>query len=187
LKKFPFYKQPDAKDCGPTCLRIISKYYGKNLALQHIRNISETTRLGSSLLSLSNAAGTLGFKTLGVQINFNELVKDVPLPCIVHWNKNHFVVIYKISIKKGKHTIYISDPSYGLIKYSKDEFIKFWIGGNANNQTKEGITLILQTTPYFYQNISHNTENRASFRFLSRYILTYIILINSTIFRTCYN
>jgi len=177
LKKFPFYKQPDAKDCGPTCLRIISKYYGKNLALQHIRNISETTRLGSSLLSLSNAAGTLGFKTLGVQINFNELVKDVPLPCIVHWNKNHFVVIYKISIKKGKHTIYISDPSYGLIKYSKDEFIKFWIGGNANNQTKEGITLILQTTPYFYQNISHNTENRASFRFLSRYILTYKSLL----------
>ncbi len=78
LKSFPFYKQPDAKDCGPTCLRIISKYYGKTIALQQICNLSETTREGSSLLGLSDAAENLGFRTLGVQVDFKTLVEEVP-------------------------------------------------------------------------------------------------------------
>ena len=115
MKKFPFYKQPDFKDCGPTCLRIISKYYGKNIPLQQIRSLSETTREGSSLLGLSEAAENLGFRSLGVQIDFETLCEEVPFPCVVHWNKKHFVVIYKID-KAGK--VYISDPSYGLITYS---------------------------------------------------------------------
>ena len=77
-KPFPFYLQPDTKDCGPTCLRIIAKYYGKVLSLQQIRNLSETTREGSSLLGLSEAAEHLGFRSLGVQIDFKNLVEDVP-------------------------------------------------------------------------------------------------------------
>src|SRR4051812_30449895 len=123
-KKFPFYKQPDSKDCGPTCLRIICKHYSKSTALQHIRDLSETTREGSGLQGLSNAAERLGFRTLGVQIDFSTLTDEVPLPCIVHWNKNHFVVVYKID-KTNK--VYLSDPSYGLITYGKEEFIKHWI------------------------------------------------------------
>lgn len=103
-KSFPFYKQPDAKDCGPTCLRIISKYYGKTIPLQRIRNLSETTREGSSLLGISEAAENLGFRSLGVQIDFNTLVKEVPLPCIVHWNKQHFVVVYGIKTKEKRKT-----------------------------------------------------------------------------------
>lgn len=139
-KNFPFYKQPDAKDCGPTCLRIVSKYYGKSISLQQIRNLSETTREGSSLLGLSDAAEDLGFRSLGVQIDFNTLAEEVPFPCIVHWNKQHFVVVYKID---KNNVVYISDPSYGLITYTKEEFIKFWIGENANETTEEGIALIL--------------------------------------------
>ena len=133
MKNFPSYLQPDAKDCGPTCLRIISKFYGKNIPLQQIRNISETTRDGSSLLGLSDASENLGFKSLGVQVDFKTLKEEVPLPCIIHWNKNHFVVIYKID-KNDK--VYISDPSYGLITYEKSEFIKRWIGENANETTE---------------------------------------------------
>ena len=72
----------------PTCLRIISKYYGKLVSLQYIRTLSETTRIGSSLLNLSNAAERIGFKTNGVKINFDILTKGIPLPCIVHWDKN---------------------------------------------------------------------------------------------------
>ena len=169
LKSFPFYKQPDFKDCGPTCLRIISKYYGKTISLQQIRHLSETTREGSSLLGLSDAAEKLGFKSLGVQIDFKTLAEDVPLPCIVHWNKVHFVVVYKID-KTEK--IYISDPSYGLITYTKDEFIKFWIGNNADENTEEGIALLLETTPAFYKNEFDNEENKASFSFLSKYLLS---------------
>lgn len=96
MAKFPFYKQPDAKDCGPTCLRIISKHYGKSLSLQMLRDLSETTREGSSLMGLSRAAEAIGFKTLAVKIDFNTLFEDVPMPCVVFWRKQHFVVVYKV-------------------------------------------------------------------------------------------
>lgn len=174
LKKFPFYKQPDAKDCGPTCLRIIAKHYNKSIPLPQIRTLSETTREGSGLLGLSNAAEALGFRTLGVKINFNTLVADAPLPCIVHWNKNHYVVVYKID-KAGK--VYVSDPGYGLITYTKAEFIKYWIGENANENTEEGIALILETSPAFYTSDFEETEKKTSFSFLSRYLLKYKSLV----------
>lgn len=173
-KSFPYYKQPDEKDCGPTCLRIISTYYGKLIPLQQVRNLSETTREGSSLLGLSNAAENLGFRSLGVKIDFNTLANEVPLPCIVHWNKQHFVVVYNID-KKGK--VYISDPSYGLINYTKEEFIKFWIGENANETTDEGIVLILETTQAFFKNEFDEPERKASFSFLSKYLLKYKSLV----------
>jgi ATP-binding cassette subfamily B protein len=173
-KKFPFYKQPDTKDCGPTCLRIVSKHYGKSISLQQIRNLSETTREGSSLLGLSDAAENLGFRSMGVQIDFNTLTEEVPFPCIAHWNKNHFVVVYKID-KNNK--VYISDPSYGLITYTREEFIKFWIGENANEKTEEGIILILETTPAFFQTEFDAEESKASFTFLSKYLLKYKTLV----------
>lgn len=173
-KKFPFYKQPDTKDCGPTCLRIVSKYYGKSISLQQIRSLSETTREGSSLLGLSDAAENLGFRSMGVQIDFNTLTEEVPFPCIAHWNKNHFVVVYKID-KNNK--VYISDPSYGLITYTREEFIKSWIGENANENTEEGIVLILETTPAFFQTEFDAEESKASFTFLSKYLLKYKTLV----------
>lgn len=174
MKKFPFYKQPDAKDCGPTCLRMIAKYYKKSIPLQHLRTLSETTREGSGLLGLSNAAENLGFRTLGVKIDFDTLVAEAPLPCIVHWNKNHYVVVYKID-KAGK--VYISDPSYGLITYPKEEFIKYWIGENANDKTEEGIALILETSPSFYKNEFEEEEKKTSFSFLFRYLIKYKSLV----------
>ena len=112
MSQFPFYKQPDAKDCGPTCLRIVSKFYGKSIPLQQIRQLSETTREGSSLLGLSDAAEKLGFKSLGVQIDFKTLSEEVPLPCIVHWNKYHFVVVYKID-KSGK--VHVSEDRKSVV------------------------------------------------------------------------
>lgn len=173
-KNFPFYKQPDAKDCGPTCLRIISKYYSKSIPLQQIRDLSETTREGSSLLGLSEAAENMGLKSLGVQIDFKTLKEEVPLPCIVHWNKQHFVVVYNID-KLDK--VHISDPSYGLITYEKNEFIKCWIGENANETTEDGIALILETTPAFFKNEFDEQESKASFSFLSKYVLKYRSLV----------
>lgn len=173
-KKFPFYKQPDAKDCGPTCLRIIAKHYNKSIPLQHLRTLTETTREGSGLQGLSNAAESLGFRTLGVKIDFKTLVADAPLPCIVHWNKNHYVVVYKID-KAEK--VYISDPSYGLITYKKEEFIKHWIGENANDETEEGVALVLETSPSFYQDDFEDEEKKTSFAFLSRYLLKYKSLV----------
>lgn len=174
FKKFPCFQQPDAKDCGATCLRIISKFYGKAIPLHAIRNLTETTREGTNLLGLSNASEKLGFRSLGVKINFNSLIEQAPLPCIIHWNKYHFVVVYKID-KSG--TVYISDPSYGLITYSKEEFIKHWIGNNADENTEEGIAMLLETTPAFYKNEFENEESKASFTYLSRYLYKYKSLI----------
>src|SRR5690606_13944484 len=164
---FPHYKQPDAKDCGPTCLRIIAKHYGKLISLQEIREISETTREGSNLLKLSDAAEAIGFKSIGVKIDYNQL-KDVPLPCIVHWNKNHFVVVY--AIKKG--VVHISDPSYGLITYTVNEFVPRWIGNNATEHTKEGIALLLEVTPKFHK-LNWEDTDKKSLRFLFQYLFKY--------------
>ncbi len=170
-KNFPFYKQPDSKDCGPTCLRIIAKHYGKLISLQDIRDLSETTRIGSNLLKLSDAAEAIGFKSLGVKIDFHKL-KDAPLPLIVHWNKNHFVVVYKIK----KDVVYISDPSYGLINYTKTEFIPRWMGNNATEDTKEGIALLLELTPKFKQ-LNWEETDKKSFRFLFQYLFKYKSLL----------
>ncbi|MCB0748130.1 MAG: peptidase domain-containing ABC transporter [Ignavibacteriae bacterium] len=170
-KNFPFYKQPDSKDCGPTCLRIIAKHYGKLISLQDIRDLSETTRSGSNLMMLSDAAESIGFKSLGVKMDFNKL-KEAPLPLIVHWNKNHFVVVYKIK----KDVVYISDPSHGLITYSKEEFIPRWMGNNATEDTKEGIALLLEVTPKFKE-LKWEEVDKKSFRFLFQYLFKYKSLL----------
>jgi ATP-binding cassette subfamily B protein len=167
-KRFPFYKQADGKDCGPTCLKIIAKYYGKNLSLQELRKISETTRDGSSLLGLSEGAEQIGIKTIGVKISLNKLF-EAPLPCIIHWNKNHYAVLYKIK----KNTFYISDPAHGLLKYNKEELLKHWIGNNATDQTEEGITLLLEPTAKFYNSDFDKDKTEFGFKFLSKYLFKY--------------
>jgi len=93
MKKFPHYFQLDAMDCGPTCLRMVAKYYGKNYTLDNLRQKSHITREGVSLIGTSEAAESIGFRTMGVKISFEKLVEEVPLPCIAHWKQNHFVVI----------------------------------------------------------------------------------------------
>ncbi|OYQ37223.1 ABC transporter ATP-binding protein [Flavobacterium cyanobacteriorum] len=147
---FPHYAQPDSKDCGPTCLKIIAKHYGKSLNIQALRNLSETTREGSNLLTLSEAAEKIGFRTLGVKLSVNKL-EEAPLPCILHWNNNHYVVLYRVKSQKLKvKRFYVSDPAHGLLEYTEEEFLKFWIGNNATNQTEEGIALLVEPTPKFY-------------------------------------
>ncbi|WP_345005729.1 peptidase domain-containing ABC transporter, partial [Snuella lapsa] len=143
------------------------KYYGKLISLQDIRDLSETTRVGSNLMKLSDAAEAIGFKSIGVKIDFNKL-KEAPLPLIVHWNKRHFVVVYKIK----RDVVYVSDPSYGLITYTKDEFISPWIGNNATEDTNEGVALLLEITPKFRQ-LNWEETDKKSFRFLFQYLFKY--------------
>jgi ATP-binding cassette subfamily B protein len=166
--EFPHYKQPDSKDCGPTCLKIVAKHYEKSISLQYIRTISETLRSGSSLLGLSNAAEKLGYRSLGVKISIKDL-KEAPLPCILHWNNNHYVVLYKIK----KSTFYISDPAHGLLKYNQEDFLKHWIGNNATSETEEGIALLLETTPQFFDAEYDDKEKTLGFKFLATYLLKY--------------
>ncbi|WP_335965095.1 peptidase domain-containing ABC transporter [Galbibacter sp. PAP.153] len=167
MKKFPHYTQTEAKDCGPTCIKIISKFYGKTINTQQLRTLSETTREGSSLLGLSEAVESMGFRSLGIKLSFEKL-QEAPLPCILHWNKNHYVVLYKIKNEK----LYISDPAHGLLSYNKEAFLKHWIGNNANEFIQEGIALIIEPTPLFYESDFKEDEN-FGFGFIFKYLFKY--------------
>ncbi|MDC6362872.1 MULTISPECIES: peptidase domain-containing ABC transporter [Flavobacteriaceae] len=169
MAKFPFFKQAEQKDCGPTCLKMIAKHYGRDIGIQNLRDWAETTREGSSLLGLGEAAEKLGFHSIGVKLSYNKLA-DVPLPCILHWKEEHFVVLYKIK----KHKTYISDPAYGLINYETEEFIKLWIGSNADINTEEGVALLIEPTATFYDHEKKNErKEKFNISFLSHYLIKY--------------
>ncbi len=142
-----------------------------------LRSMSETTRVGSSLLGLSNAAENIGFRSLGVKITWEQL-QEVPLPCILHWNKNHYVVLYDVS-KKGCR---ISDPAHGLISYTKEETIERWIGNNATEETVEGVALLIETTPKFFEEKYDDSETSFGLGFISKYLFRYKSFIIQLIF-----
>lgn len=140
-------------DCGPTCLRMVAKYYGKHFKTESIRENSGYGKDGVSLLGISDAAEKIGFRTRGVKLTFLQLTEDAPLPCILHWNQYHFVVL--VSIKKSflnkDMSILVADPAKGLIKYTQHEFIEQWVSTNNENAEKVGLALLLETTPKFYE------------------------------------
>ncbi len=155
-------------DCGPTCLRMVVKYYGKNYNLETLRKLTHIKRTGASFLGLTQAAESIGFRTLSIKSSFDKLVSEAPLPAIVHWNQNHFVVVYKITGKKGNETVHVADPAAGLVKFPKDEFIKCW-ASTVENGVAKGIALLLEPTPEFYTARDEKSD-RASFSFLFRYL-----------------
>lgn len=165
---FPFYKQLDTMDCGPACLRMISKYHGKTYTLQRLRDLSYISRKGVSLLGISDAAEAIGFRTMGATIDFEKLIKEAPTPCIVHWKQRHFVVVYDIKKRKGNFFIYVSDPALGHIKYTKEEFLKGWIS-TTSERTDEGVCLLLEPTPDFYKQEDEEI-NKKGFKYLFTYL-----------------
>lgn len=155
-------------DCGPTCLRIIARHYGRSFSLSYLRQITHTSREGASLLGISKAAEDIGLRTLAVRINFGKLQEEAPLPVIVHWNQNHFVVVYKVS----KNKVFVSDPGNGLLSYTHEQFLKHWIGPHATRETEEGIALLLEPTPAFHElTIPESEEEKIDTRgFLGHYL-----------------
>ena len=169
FNSFPFYKQLDQMDCGPACLRMIAKHHGRSFLLPELRAKSYITREGVSMLGISDAAEAIGMRTLSVKLPFETLSNGTPLPCIVHWNQNHFAVVYKT--RKGK--IYVADPAVGLLTYSKEEFIKCWLSITSSGQA-EGMALFLEPTPAFYQHKVEDEKNvHNGFRYLFSYLKSY--------------
>lgn len=187
MPKFPHYKQLDAMDCGPTCLRMVAKYYGKSYSLQYLRSQSYLTREGVSMLGISEAAENIGFRTRGYRLTWEELRDEVPLPCIVHWKQRHFVVVYAIKKKpppglpanwrirrkraggKGGAIVHVADPALGkLLTYTKDEFLNCWLSTKTEGK-KEGAALLLEPTPDFYK---HEDEEKGKLKFM--YLLGYL-------------
>jgi ATP-binding cassette subfamily B protein len=164
---FPFVKQPDAMDCGPSCLKMVAEFYGKKFSLESLRKKCYITREGVSFLGLSEAADAIGFKTIGVRIPFDLLCDNVPLPCIVHWRQKHFIVVYKIKNDK----IWVADPALGLITYSRADFIKNW-ASTISDGKQAGLVLITEPTPALFENTDEK-EKSTGFRFLFKYFRLY--------------
>jgi ATP-binding cassette subfamily B protein len=138
---FPIYKQYDAMDCGPACLRMIAKYYGKAYSLQYLRERSYVTREGASLLGLHDAAESIGIVAKCALVSLDYLVCEAKLPCIAHWDNNHFVVVYSAH----NNHIYVADPACGKVRYDKDRFLTHWAAADD-----EGYVLLLEPGADFH-------------------------------------
>ena len=175
MERFPLYNQNEVMDCGPACLRMISKYYGHHYSLQTLRQKCFITREGVSLLGISDAAESIGFRTCGVKITGDQLVNEAMLPCILYWNNSHFVVCYKIKRKRGgKLIFYIADPASQRLQYEEDEFKKCWLGVTLADVNRRGIALLLEPNANF-ANIEEEPErsSKKSLLFFLRYLLPY--------------
>lgn len=173
VRRFPHYLQHDAADCGPASLRMIAKYYGKEYSAEMLRRHCYISREGVSMLGISDAAEYIGFRTIGVRISFEQLAEEALLPCILHWNQNHFVVCYKIEKKrKGKYCIYISDPASQQLCYTKDEFLKCWLSTRSDN-TDKGSALLLDPGVNFGKREEEVEAGKHSLSFFLKYLLPY--------------
>ena len=164
---FPFVKQPDAMDCGPACLKMVAGHYKKNFSLEYLRKKCYITKEGVSFLGLSEAADSIGFRTLGVKIPYEMLRDNVPLPCILHWQQKHFVVVYKIK----NDIIWVADPAVGFIKYTREELERNWAYTTTDGR-KFGLALLIEATPGL-SDIKTDHEKSRGFRFLFKYFRFY--------------
>lgn len=172
LDKFPHYVQLDNMDCGPTCLRMIAKYYGKHYSLKSLREFSYISREGVSLLGISDAAESIGFRTSGLRISLNQLINDVPLPCILHWQQDHFVVCYKIKKKRSGYVFYISDPAEQKITYDEEIMRKCWLSTRLNG-VDMGTALALEPSVDFYEKDDEHKMKKRNLLFFMKYLSPY--------------
>ena len=169
---FPFIKQPDAMDCGPACLCMIAEHYGKRYALEHLRDNCFIGRDGVSMLGISKAAEKIGFHTVGGKLTFDKLAEKALLPCIVHWNQDHFLVVYDIKKKRKGYEVYVADPGKGLITYTQEEFCNHWISTQTGGEEK-GVALLLEPTQLFYEQEGDQLHSKNRVKFLGSYLLKY--------------
>lgn len=198
---FIHYKQLDSMDCGPSCLQMVAKHYGKLYSLHYLRSRSFISKSGVSMLGISDAAENIGFRTIGYKLTWEQLRDEAPLPCIVHWNQRHFVVVYEIKkcktiynsreqraegkekngsehstqfsgqIKRKQIIVKVADPAAGLIGYKEDEFLKCWYSTKSDG-LDEGVALLIEPTPEFYKQEDEKTQ-KLSFLYLLGYIRPY--------------
>ena len=161
-------KQHDSMQCGIACLAMICKHYGKEFSIETLSRYCFATTEGVSLYGISEAAGKLGLRSICGRVSMEQM-QEAPLPCILHWNQNHFVVLYRI--KKGKK-FYIADPGKGLVSYNRKEFAEHWVSTRSQGEEK-GIALFLQPTQEFHEQQGEQGGEKRSFRFLFGYVKQY--------------
>jgi ATP-binding cassette subfamily B protein len=176
---FPYYKQLNEMDCGPTCLRMIAKYYGKHFNMQELRQESDLNKSGVSFLGLAEAAEKKGFRTRGVRLTFEQLTDGARLPCILHWDLHHFVVLTPPRSVRGRlfprlfgnHTLYIADPATSLLALTKKEFLHHWNSNLVKGGEPSGFALLLEPSPKFYDQHS-DREQKLNWSIVLQYLRT---------------
>ncbi len=167
---FPFFQQRDAMDCGPTCLMMIAAFHGKRYPLPYLRELCHISKEGVSALGISTGAEQIGFRTIAVKIPYTPLegeeaaLLEAPLPCVVHWNQSHFVVVYKAN----KQNVWIADPGAGKIKLSRRAFEAAWCSEGDN-----GVAILLEPMPSFYNDEEDIPSNTTEFSYLFQYLRPY--------------
>ena len=159
-------------DCGPACLTMIAAHYGRHYTLDHLREQCFIGREGVSLLGISKAAEQIGFRTVGGRLTFDKLAEKALLPCVVHWNQEHFVVVYAIRKKKKEYTVSVADLGKGLVTYPREAFCRHWISTCTGGEEK-GIALLLEPTQLFYEQEGDRLPSENRIRFLWKYLIKY--------------
>lgn len=172
LRPFPHYRQLDAMDCGPTCLRMIARHYGKEYSLPTLRRLCHITRGGVSMLGISEAAEAIGFRTKAVKIDIDMLAREVPMPCILHWNQRHFVVCHRVTRGLRGRRFHIADPASKKIVYSEEEMLRCW-GAEGEGAERRGAVLALAPGPDLESRSDPDATARRSMRFFLGYLRPY--------------
>lgn len=174
-RNYKFYRQLDEMDCGPACIKMIAASYGKEFSLDFLRINSYITKNGVNLAGLSLAAEKIGLRTRAVKLTYEQVVKEAPCPCVLHWNQNHFVVLYKVK-RAGRFSLFqrtdkfvIADPGQGLVTVDRTTFRQGWL--NAMND--KGITLLLKPTEEFFTQNNGAQVESIGFKFLLKYLKPY--------------
>lgn len=172
MRRFPFYSQSDASDCGPACLRMIAAFYGREYPLDKLRKLSFITSAGVSMMGIGSAAEAIGFKEVGVKIPLEKLERDVSGPCILHWNQNHFIVCYKIRRTRKGYKFYLADPATGMSVCREDTMERCWLSTKVNGQDR-GTALLLEPTPVFYSEKKETEGKSRSLSFFMNYLMPF--------------
>ncbi len=149
-------------DCGPACVRMVAKYYGKKYSLNFLRKQSNISREGVSMFGIIKTAERIGMQAIGVELTWEQLQKETDLPCIIHWNRNHFIVVYRI-----EKMVHVADPAHGLIKFKPEEFQKLWLDHRTT-----GPVILLEPGNTFYE-MPEPPEDKVSTKFLWKYFRPY--------------
>jgi ATP-binding cassette subfamily B protein len=163
MSKFPVFQQMDQMDCGPTCLRMIARHYGRAFDAEFMRDKCAITREGVSLAGISEAAEAIGMSALAVEVPFETLRDEVPLPAIAHWRQRHFIVVHQVK----KDQVHVADPGFGLIKYTREAFLNGW--QSQRQQDGTGLLLLLEPTEEFFAAPEQPNVQRRGLRMLLPY------------------
>jgi len=171
MSKFPFIRQKDSMQCGVACLAMICRHFGRSYSLGMLSRHCFATTEGVSMLGISDAAEDLGLKTAATRMTAEQLA-SAPSPCILHWNQNHFTVLYRVSRRGNRY--HIADPAKGKVAYSREEFESRWLSTADNDGERKGIAMFFQPTEKFYSlNEVDDIPEKRSFRFLMGYLRQY--------------